>query len=297
MSKSVDPLPRGLDSLWLAAIGRMPPVATLATALPALADRVAVRDKRWLALTDAQLKQKLNRISLPFQLGRDTLTHRLLAAAAIREAIRRKTGMHLFRVQIAGALALYEGHFIEMATGEGKSITAVVPAIMHGWRRRGCHVITVNDYLARRDAEDFRHVYAFAGLSASFIEQELPSEGRRQAYAADITYATNKEICADYLRDGIVRDQAAGVAGQAAARQHPDCVQRGLFAAVVDEADSVLIDEAVTPLSFPVMPPIPNRPRPGNRRWSLPTPWKQDAIIAWTRDSDRLNLPPAAAAE
>ncbi len=248
MNTTVDPLPRGLDALWLKAIGACHRLRPGHRHYLALADRVINRDKSWPALTDIQLKRKLIRISLPFQLGRDSLPHRLLAVAAIREAIRRKTGMHLFRVQIAGALALFEGHFVEMATGEGKSITAVVPAIMHGWRRRGCHVITVNDYLARRDAEDFAHIYAFAGLSAKFIEQELSSAGRRAAYAADVTYATNKEICADFLRDGIVREQAAAMAGPGAAAQHPDCVQRGLFAAVVDEADSVLIDEAVTPL-------------------------------------------------
>ena len=204
-------------------------------------------------LSDARLKRRLARLAIPFRLGRDSCTDRILTAAAIREVIRRTTGMRLFPVQIAGGLALYDGLLVEMATGEGKSITAAVPAIMHAWRNRGCHIITVNDYLARRDAEEFQKLYAFADLSVGYIEQEMPAEQRRAAYNRDITYATNKDVCADYLRDQLQRPRT-GFAAEYFRAVSPACgnacVQRGLFAAIIDEADSVLVDEAVTPLNI-----------------------------------------------
>lgn len=249
--QSVEKIPLGLDAAWHGVIG--------------IARRFILRRSKYLRyaritdglehkvdrLSDARLKRRLARLAIPFHLGRDSRKDQLQAAAAIREVIRRETGMRLFPVQIAGGLALYDGLLVEMATGEGKSITATVPAIMRAWRKRGCHIITVNDYLARRDAEAFQKVYAIAGLSVGYIDNEMPplSKTRWDAYNCDITYATNKEVCADYLRDQLQRPRWPEWSGviNTGVRTTPG-VQRGLFAAIVDEADSVLIDEAITPL-------------------------------------------------
>ena len=249
MPKSVEKLPRGLDAAWHATIGRLRRLVPHHKIYLHYADKVSQIEDQVKGLSDGRLKRRLARLAIPFHLGRDSHKDRLLAAAAIREVIRRETGMRLFSVQIAGGLALYDGLLVEMATGEGKSITATVPAIMHAWRRRGCHIITVNDYLARRDAEEFAKVYALAGLSVGYIDQEMPPDQRRSAYAMDITYATNKEVCADYLRDQLQRPRSPGGWETAlTSAQKASGVQRGLFSAIIDEADSVLIDEAVTPL-------------------------------------------------
>ena len=156
-------------------------------------------------------------------------------------------------VQVAGALAMLDGCVVEMSTGEGKTLTASITATMAGWRGRGCHVITVNDYLAKRDAESMRPIYDFCGLTVGSMDGDDKPPVRRQAYHMDITYLTNKEVCADYLRDrlslGRLRDLPAALLGKMLYGTGTDrLVMRGLAFAIVDEADSVLIDEAVTPL-------------------------------------------------
>ncbi len=250
MPKSVEKIPRGLDAAWHGTIGRLRRLIPYRKIYLRNAQAVGQLESKFKGISDGRLKRRLARLAIPFHLGRDSRKDRLLAAAAIREVIRRETGMRLFPVQIAGSLALYDGLLVEMATGEGKSITATVPAIMHAWRRRGCHVITVNDYLARRDAEEFEKIYAIAGLSVGYVQQEMSTDDRRAAYAMDITYATNKEVCADYLRDQLQRPKSKSGLGWPlfSPAQKSNGVQRGLYAAIVDEADSVLIDEAVTPL-------------------------------------------------
>ena len=249
MPKPIDKIPRGLDAAWHSAAGHLRRLIPHRNIYLRHAHKIGQCEEKFKNLSDARLKRRLVRLAIPFHLGRDLHKDRFLAVAAIREVIRRETGMRLFPVQLAGALALYDGLMVEMATGEGKSITATVPAIMYAWRRRGCHIITVNDYLARRDAEAFEKIYAIAGLSVGYIEQEMSPEQRRAAYAMDITYATNKEVCADYLRDQLQRPRPPHSSGLAmAAGQKLSGVQRGLYAAIIDEADSVLIDEAVTPL-------------------------------------------------
>ncbi|KKK52254.1 hypothetical protein LCGC14_3106770, partial [marine sediment metagenome] len=160
-----------------------------------------------------------------------------------------------FPSQIAGALAIESGCIAEMATGEGKTLTCTMPATVAGWRGRGCHIVTVNDYLASRDAEWMRGIYHFCGLSVAHITQQTSPDDRRTAYHADITYCTNKEIAADFLRDRLVLGRLKGLSSVLLVRMAgPDndptgrLLQRGLHYAIVDEADSVLIDEAVTPL-------------------------------------------------
>jgi preprotein translocase subunit SecA len=172
------------------------------------------------------------------------------------EAVRREVGLSLHVEQVLGALALASGCCAELATGEGKTVTAILPAALDAWLGRGLHVITVNDYLARRDAEITSPAYRRLGLSVGVIQETTTPEGRRRAYAADITYGADKQILFDYLRDRLRTPLAPRLTelllNEVAGDQEADAwgakvVQRGLFAAIVDEADSVLIDDSVTP--------------------------------------------------
>jgi preprotein translocase subunit SecA len=157
------------------------------------------------------------------------------AFAIVREASVRTTGMRHFDVQLIGGLVLHQGKIAEMRTGEGKTLVATLPAYLNALTGRGVHVITVNDYLASRDAEWMGQIYRFLGLEVGCIQNDMDDFERQTAYAADITYGTNNEFGFDYLRDNMKFDLAT-------------CVQRGHYFAIVDEVDSILIDEARTPL-------------------------------------------------
>src|ERR1700676_395683 len=157
------------------------------------------------------------------------------AFALVREAGRRFLNMRHFDVQLIGGMVLHEGKIAEMKTGEGKTLVATLPACLNALAGRGVHIVTVNDYLARRDAEWMSPLYKALGLSVGVIVHDLDDEQRRAAYGADITYGTNNEFGFDYLRDNMKYDLA-------------HCVQRGHHFAIVDEVDSILIDEARTPL-------------------------------------------------
>src|SRR3989440_7045275 len=155
--------------------------------------------------------------------------------ALVREAGRRFLNMRHFDVQLIGGIVLHEGKIAEMKTGEGKTLVATLPAVLNALAGRGVHIVTVNDYLARRDAEWMSPLYRALGLSVGVIVHDLDDDQRRAAYGADITYGTNNEFGFDYLRDNMKYDLA-------------QCVQRGHQFAIVDEVDSILIDEARTPL-------------------------------------------------
>ncbi|MCL2818020.1 MAG: preprotein translocase subunit SecA, partial [Clostridiales bacterium] len=156
------------------------------------------------------------------------------AFAVMREASKRVLGMRHFDVQMIGAMALHDGRIAEMKTGEGKTLVATAAVYLNALTERGVHVVTVNDYLARRDSEWMGRVYKFLGLSVGLVVHGLRPEEKREAYASDITYGTNNEFGFDYLRDNMAT--------------HPSyIVQRPLFYAIVDEVDSILIDEARTP--------------------------------------------------
>lgn len=157
------------------------------------------------------------------------------AFAVVREATRRVIGMRHYDVQLIGGYMLHEGKIAEMRTGEGKTLVATLPAYLNALSGKGVHVITVNDYLASRDAQWVAKIHNFLGLSVGTIISDLATEDRRAAYAADITYGTNNEFGFDYLRDNMAFSPA-------------DRVQRGLHYAIIDEVDSILIDEARTPL-------------------------------------------------
>ncbi len=157
------------------------------------------------------------------------------AFAVVREAGRRTVGMRHFDVQMIGGMALHQGKIAEMKTGEGKTLVATLPCYLNALAGHGVHVVTVNDYLAKRDAEWMGKIYGLLGLSVGVIVHDLSDQQRRDAYAADITYGTNNEFGFDYLRDNMKFEL-------------PDQVQRGHFYCIVDEVDSILIDEARTPL-------------------------------------------------
>src|SRR5947207_1873691 len=187
------------------------------------------------ALSDDQLRGKTAELRQRFANG-ETLDDLLPEAfAVVREAGRRVLNMRHFDVQLIGGAVLHQGKISEMKTGEGKTLVATLPVYLNALGGKGVHVVTVNDYLAKRDSEWMGKLYTSLGLSVGVIVHDLDDNERRQAYAADITYGTNNEFGFDYLRDNMKFDLK-------------DCVQRGHHFAIVDEVDSILIDEARTPL-------------------------------------------------
>ena len=170
------------------------------------------------------------------------------AFAVVREAGKRVHGMRHFDVQLVGGMVLHNGKIAEMRTGEGKTLVATLPAYLNALGGKGVHVITVNDYLASRDAEWMGRIYGFLGLTTGCNLSRMPHDEKQAAYAADITYGTNNEFGFDYLRDNMVY----------AANER---VQRGLNFAIVDEVDSILIDEARTPLIISGQAEASSRPR------------------------------------
>src|SRR5581483_3305567 len=187
------------------------------------------------ALSDEQLKAKTQEFRDRLAAGEDLDSMLPEVFAVVREAGKRTLGMRHFDVQIMGGQVLYEGRIAEMKTGEGKTLVATLPVYARALESRGVHVVTVNDYLARRDAEWMGPIYKALGLSVGVIQHDLEPAQRREAYNCDVTYVTNNEVGFDYLRDNM-------------AWQVEDMVQRDLYFALVDEVDSILIDEARTPL-------------------------------------------------
>ena len=197
--------------------------------------QVLALEEEYKKLTDAELQAKTPEFKERLK-NRETLDQILPEAfAACREASARVLNMRHFPVQIIGGIVLHQGRIAEMRTGEGKTLVATLPAYLNALAGKGVHIVTVNDYLARRDSEWMGKLYRFMGLSVGLIVHDLDGEQRRQAYACDITYGTNNEMGFDYLRDNMV----------IYAEQR---VQRGHNFAIVDEVDSILIDEARTPL-------------------------------------------------
>ena len=198
-------------------------------------DKINALEPEISGLSDARLRAKTDEFRLRLTKG-ETLDDLLPEAfAVVREAAKRVMGLRHFDVQLMGGCILHRGKIAEMRTGEGKTLVATLPAYLNALEGKGVHVVTVNDYLARRDSEDMGRVYRFLGLSVGLITHEMDYPARKAAYAADITYGTNNEFGFDYLRDNMVisLDQM---------------VQRPLHYAIVHEVDSILIDEARTPL-------------------------------------------------
>ena len=200
-----------------------------------IVDKIEALADEYKAMTDAQLQAKTAEFKERLQNG-ETLDDILPEAfATVREAADRVLGMRPYRVQLVGGIVLHQGRIAEMKTGEGKTLVATLPAYLNALTGRGVHIVTVNDYLAKRDSEWMGKVHRFLGLKVGLIVHGLTSQQRQEAYAADITYGTNNEMGFDYLRDNMC------IYSQ-------ELVQRGHAFAIVDEVDSILIDEARTPL-------------------------------------------------
>ncbi|MCR5566313.1 MAG: preprotein translocase subunit SecA [Clostridiales bacterium] len=198
-------------------------------------EAVMALEDEYRALTDEQLQAKTAEFRQRLANGETEDDILPEAFATVREAADRVLGMRPFRVQVLGGIVLHQGRIAEMKTGEGKTLVSTMPAYLNALQGEGVHVVTVNDYLARRDSEWMGKVHRFLGLSVGLIVHDLDSDERKQAYACDITYGTNNELGFDYLRDNMVI-------------RRENLVQRGHAFAIVDEVDSILIDEARTPL-------------------------------------------------
>jgi preprotein translocase subunit SecA len=217
--------------------------------LSVIAEHIETLEDDYVDLTDAELREQTDVFKERFADG-ETLDDLLPEAyAVVREAARRTLGQFHYKVQLMGGAALHLGNIAEMKTGEGKTLVSTLPAYLNALAGNGVHIVTVNDYLASRDADWMGRVHRFLGLSVGKILSELPPEKRRASYACDITYGTNNEFGFDYLRDNM-------------AWSLDDLVQRGHNYAIVDEVDSILIDEARTPL-------IISGPAEENQRWYL----------------------------
>ena len=200
-----------------------------------IVDKITALEDEYKALTDAQLQAKTPEFKTRLQNG-ETLDDILPEAfAAVREAADRVLGMRPYPVQLVGGIVLHQGRIAEMKTGEGKTLVATLPAYLNALTGEGVHIVTVNDYLAKRDSEWMGKVHRFMGLTVGLIIHDMGKEERQKAYQSDITYGTNNEMGFDYLRDNM-------------AIYANEQVQRGHAFAIVDEVDSILIDEARTPL-------------------------------------------------
>ena len=204
-------------------------------ALTPIVDKIEALSDEYKALSDQQLRAKTDEFKARLAKG-ETLDDILPEAfATCREAADRVLGMRPYRVQLIGGIILHQGRIAEMKTGEGKTLVATLPAYLNALAGKGVHIVTVNDYLAKRDSEWMGKVYRFLGLTVGLVIHGVDKDGKKAAYAADITYGTNNEFGFDYLRDNM-------------AIYASELVQRGHSFAIVDEVDSILIDEARTPL-------------------------------------------------
>ena len=197
--------------------------------------QINIIGKTFKILTDDELKEKTTELKQRLLNGAPQSSIINEAFALVREASERVLGLRHFDVQLIGGFILNEGKIAEMKTGEGKTIVALLPTFLNALYGKGTHVITVNDYLARRDAEYVGQVHRFLGLSVGLIQENMSPEERKKNYNCDVVYVTNNELGFDYLRDNM-------------AYTSDEIVQRSFFYCVIDEVDSILIDEARTPL-------------------------------------------------
>ncbi|GAB6096372.1 hypothetical protein JCM14469_26250 [Desulfatiferula olefinivorans] len=249
-------LHQGLDAYAHGLLGTWGRRAVHRRRLLVEAGDVAEKSLALKDLSSRDLNARLREIKQTFRRqGRDQEARVPEALALLVECAERTLGLRPYPVQVAGALALSRGCLTEMATGEGKSLTACLPAVLAAWSGRPCHIVTVNDYLASRDAGEMKLFYQACGLSVGAVTTTMAAQERREQYDKGVVYTTSKELTADFLRDRLM----LGAVPQASrrlirrflfpeTRTHDHLVLRGLFTAIVDEADSVLIDEAVTPL-------------------------------------------------
>jgi preprotein translocase subunit SecA len=264
--KTPDPILSGLDARIFSLAGRYRRRASLTGRLLTAAEEIDAKAPLWKEKSDRALRESLVGFREIFCRNKQGYEEHLPdALAAIREAAERCLGLRPYVVQLAGALALFRGTVAEMATGEGKTLTAGLTAVVWGWIGRPCHIITTNDYLADRDAKWLEPLYRFCGVSVGRVVSEMEPHRRREEYRKDVTYTTSKEVLADFLRDRLRLDSLQN-AGRRQIRAlsgrlqdiEKGLVMRGIHTAVVDEVDNILIDEAVTPLI--ISREMPNEP-------------------------------------
>lgn len=244
--KSLDAFVNGLSG-WF--VNRRP----ILRSLRAQAERIEQLEEQVSHLSEQHFKERVGEVRDLARLGRLEGEALDRAVALVREAARRAVGMRPFPVQIMGALAMHRGYIAEMATGEGKTLTAALAASLLAWAGRPVHVITVNDYLVARDAREMEPIYTLLGLSVGHVIHETGPGQRHEHYRRNIVYCTSKELVADFLRDQIVlgtlrNSTQTSVGMMMSPGRRPALLVPGLFRVLVDEADSLLVDEAVTPL-------------------------------------------------
>jgi preprotein translocase subunit SecA len=271
---SVNNIPDGIQAKIAAALSgpNQWRLARWASLLP----KIAALEPELQQLGDQQLRKRS--LSLRYRAKSGELLRRLLVEgyALVREAGRRTIDMRHFDVQILGGIAMFYRSIVEMQTGEGKTLVATLPMYLYALTGRGCHLATVNDYLARRDAEWMGPIYKVLGLSVGVIETQMSQPQRRKAYESDITYGTAKEFGFDFLRDRLLlrriqegqTDLLGGMLGQGPGASNEKPVQRDAYFALVDEADSILIDEARTPLIISALPTEEERLAVECYKWS-----------------------------
>lgn len=270
--------------------GLIPPVARRSR-WRAMARRIIRHGKQFSNITDAELTAAGRKLRWEAKAGTPLKKLLVEAFALVRESARRTLNMQHFEVQIMGAIALFEGHIAEMQTGEGKTLTATMPAFLRALPGYGCHVITVNDYLADRDCESMGPVLQMLGLSVGKILESMEPDERRANYAADVTYGTSKEMGFDFLRDrlrmGASPDEGPSLRKYVRTLQGAEePVQRGHYFALIDEADSILIDEARTPLIIGLTQP--NDPGTVNLfRWSNRATFQLEPMADYVYEPER----------
>ncbi|MFZ5832933.1 MAG: preprotein translocase subunit SecA [Planctomycetota bacterium] len=240
-----------------------------------LVEQIGTLEPELQQLTDQQLRKRSLSLRYRAKSGESLVKLLVEAFALVREAGRRTLGMRHFDVQLLGGIAIFHRSIVEMQTGEGKTLTATLPLYLHSLVGKGCHLATVNDYLARRDAEWMRPLYEALGTTVGVVETQLSQPQRRQAYACDVTYGTAKEFGFDFLRDRLLLRSLTEGQGDLVGRmlgrgpaggEKP--VQREAYFALVDEADSILIDEARTPLIISALPTEQQRLAVECYRWT-----------------------------
>ena len=249
-------LHRGLDSVVYGLLGRYHRRGAFSRSLREEAERIHEAAKAYRHDSDRRLREKLDSLRIRFRRQERGCENFLDEALALMvEAAERAVGLRPYPVQVMGAMALYDGYLTEMATGEGKSLTACLPAVLAAWTGRPFHFVTVNDYLAERDAVEMKSFYTFCGVTVGSVLSQMAPRERRLHYEQEVVYTTLKELVADFLRDRLILGHLHHPSRrllrqmlQSRVRELDGVVLRGLDTAIVDEADSVLIDEAVTPL-------------------------------------------------
>ena len=255
-TKTPGKLPSGLDRCAHGLLGQYSRRKFIRRRWLGQAEQIFERSLQYQDLSDQDLSRHLHNMRTVFRRQRQDHARRLPEALAlIAEAAARTLGMRPYLVQILGAIIIHNGYLAEMATGEGKSLTACLAAVIAGWTGKPCHIITTNDYLASRDAEEFSNLYRQCAISVGRVTSVMTPAERKENYQKSVVYVASKELLADFLRDRL----ALGNTHQSSRRQiglklnphdrtYNETVMRGIHTAIVDEADSVLIDEAVTPL-------------------------------------------------